>query len=45
MSTRASAMRAVEDELRTVLHRAKRNIGARAHGVHPELGGASYLPK
>jgi DNA-binding MarR family transcriptional regulator len=45
MSTtrRAAAVGAVQDEVRAILHRAKRAVGLRAHAVHPELQGASYL--
>lgn len=40
---RAAAVEAVQDEVRAILHRAKRAVGARAHAVHPDLQGASYL--
>ena len=40
---RAEAVRGVEDQLRAFVHRAKRSIATRAHAVHPELQGPSYL--
>ncbi|GAB3861371.1 hypothetical protein GCM10028801_25430 [Nocardioides maradonensis] len=41
--TREAAVGRVQEEVRAVVHRAKRVIGTRAHAVHPALQGASYL--
>lgn len=42
-AARAAAVGRVQEEVRAVVHRAKRVIGGRAHAVHPALQGASYL--
>ena len=41
--TRADALRGVEDEIGRLVRRLKRTIAERAHGIHPNLQGASYL--
>lgn len=40
---RAEALRAIEDEISSLVRRLKRAIGERAHGIHPSLQGPSYL--
>jgi DNA-binding MarR family transcriptional regulator len=40
---RADAVGAVEDEVRALIHRVKRTIGAGARAVHEDLQGASYI--
>lgn len=40
---REAAVGRVQEQMRAVVHRAKRVVGARAHAVHPALQGASYL--
>jgi len=41
--SRADALRGVEDEIGRLVRRLKRTIAERAHGIHPNLQGASYL--
>ncbi|HJQ05920.1 MAG TPA: MarR family transcriptional regulator [Nocardioides sp.] len=43
VEAREAAVGRVQEEMRAVVHRAKRVIGTRAHAVHPALQGASYL--
>jgi len=40
---RPEALRAIEDEIGLLVRRLKRTIAERAHGIHPNLQGASYL--
>jgi DNA-binding MarR family transcriptional regulator len=42
-AARTDALRGIEDEITTLVRRLKRTIAERAHEVHPNLQGASYL--
>ncbi|GAB7003165.1 MarR family transcriptional regulator [Nocardioides sp. AN3] len=41
--TRTEALRSIEDEIGVLVRRLKRAIAERAHAVHTDLQGASYL--
>jgi DNA-binding MarR family transcriptional regulator len=42
-AARSAALRGIEDEINVLIRRIKRTIAERAHGIHPNLQGASYL--